>query len=94
MSLLTFFTFVSALSNVAQAGGYEDDVSYALQVLNELPAELASPYCSSYAGGGAPKTWTITEAPHTVTTTLKPTPCGKPGGYTAAPWGGKPVSSY
>ncbi|KAF1911430.1 hypothetical protein BDU57DRAFT_103845 [Ampelomyces quisqualis] len=86
MSFLTFLTFVSALSNVAQANE-DEDVSYALEVLNELPAELASPYCSSYAGGGAVKTWTVTAAPYTITKTLDPTPCGKPGGYTAAPWG-------
>jgi hypothetical protein len=90
MSFLTFLTFVSAFANVAQAG-HEDDVGYALEVLQDLRAELASSYCSSYAGGGG-KTWTVTVAPYTVTTTLEPTPCGKTGGYEAASWGEKTVS--
>jgi hypothetical protein len=74
MSFYTFVSFVSALASVAQAKD-NDDVKYALEILNDLPADLAEPFCGTFGGqqyGGATSTYTITAAPITITTT---TPC-------------------
>jgi hypothetical protein len=85
MSLFTFVSFVSALASVVQAGK-SDDVKYALQILEDLPADLAEPFCSAFGGekaGGAASTYTITVAPVTVTTTSL---CSGTDEYTQAPW--------
>lgn len=74
MSFYTFVSVVSALVSVAQAKD-NDDVKYALEILNDLPADLAEPFCGTFGGqqyGGATSTYTITAAPITITTT---TPC-------------------
>ena len=74
MSFYTFVSVVSALASVAQAKD-NDDVKYALEILNDLPADLAEPFCADFGGqqyGGATSTYTITAAPITITTT---TPC-------------------
>lgn len=85
MSLITVLSLASAFLNVAQAN-QDSDVKYALQILNDLPSDLAEPFCSSFGGyeqGGATSTWTVTAAPTTITTTLE---CSETGGYETVPW--------
>lgn len=85
MSLITVLSLVSTFLNVAQAD-HQSDVKYALQILNDLPWDLAEPFCSSYGGyeeGEATSTWTVTAAPVTITTTLD---CSETGGYAPGPF--------
>ncbi|KAH7396908.1 hypothetical protein DE146DRAFT_58225 [Phaeosphaeria sp. MPI-PUGE-AT-0046c] len=81
MSLLTVLSVASAFVNVAQAYSAED-VGYAVDVLKDLPEDLASPFCSGYAvGSGETVTETYTSAEYTTTTTLG---CDEvPSGYPA-----------
>jgi hypothetical protein len=85
MSLITVLSLAGAFLNVAQAN-HDSDVKYALQILNDLPSDLAEPFCSSFGGHedtGATSTYTVTAAPTTTTTTLD---CSETGGYETASW--------
>jgi hypothetical protein len=85
MSLVTVLSLAAAFLNVAQAN-HDSDVEYALQILNDLPKDLAEPFCSSFGGhedAGATSTYTVTAAPTTTTTTLE---CSETGGYETQPW--------
>jgi hypothetical protein len=84
MSFFTLVSIASALASVAQAD-YSEDAKYALEILKDLPVDVAEPFCSSFDGGyggGATSTYTVTDAPVTVTATLYPTPCSEADGYT------------
>lgn len=70
MSLLKVLSVASAFVNVAQAYSAEE-VGYAVDIIKDLPEDLASPFCSSYAvGSGETVTATYTSAEYTTTTTL------------------------
>ncbi|KAF2036466.1 hypothetical protein EK21DRAFT_52135, partial [Setomelanomma holmii] len=65
-----------ALGSVAQADWDEEQVGYALTILQDLPTDLAIPFCQDYAKpNDTTTTCTVTGYPTTITTTLPPTVC-------------------